>query len=242
MSEEFIGEWQAEDYLAQVKKEVAERDAADWLAVEQAKLPPLEYAIGDSFTIYSENGEKEIVLSGVTDEDVFYVYPDEPGRDQVFMDREMFEYSLRTGHIRDAQLKETVQTAASYLNGDEAIVIQQYPNGQFYNHYGYDEQSRSAAATAGGFASLKDAEAALRSHRPKAERVMEAAEKAHAEPVPDAGPTYQVGDTVYLEDTPYIVEEIGLFDVQLRRRPETAQRRAGPVHPLQGVLRPDRER
>ena len=29
-------------------------------------------------------------------------------------------------------------------------------------------------------------------------------------------PTYQVGDTVYLEDTAYIVEEIGLFDVQLR--------------------------
>ena len=25
-----------------------------------------------------------------------------------------------------------------------------------------------------------------------------------------------MGDTVYLEDTPYIVEEIGLFDVQLR--------------------------
>ena len=62
---------------------------------------------------------------------MFYVYPDEPGRDQVFMDREMFEHSLRTGHIRDAQPKEVVQTAASYCGGDEAIVIQQYPNGQF---------------------------------------------------------------------------------------------------------------
>ena len=216
VSEEFTSEWQAEDYLLQVKQDVAEREAADWLKTEEAKLPPLKYGIGDPFTLYSEDSTKEIVLTSITDEDVFYVYPDEPGRDQVFMDREAFEHSLRTGHIRDAQLKETVQTAASYLNGDEAIVIQQYPNGQFYNHYGYDEQSRSAAATAGGFASLKDAEAALRSHRPKAERVMEAAEKAHAEPVPDAGPTYQVGDTVYLEDTPYIVEEIGLFDVQLR--------------------------
>lgn len=106
-----------------------------------------------------------------------------------------------------AQPKEAVQTVASYRNGDEAIVIQQYPNGQFYNHYGYDEQGRSAMATAGGFASLEEAEAALRSHRPMAEKVMETAEKAPAEPIPDAGPTYQVGDTVYLEDTPYVVEE-----------------------------------
>ena len=29
-------------------------------------------------------------------------------------------------------------------------------------------------------------------------------------------PAYQVGDTVYLDDTAFIVEEIGLFDVQLR--------------------------
>lgn len=216
VSEEFTSEWQAEDYLLQVKEDVARREAADWLKTEEAKLPPLKYGIGDPFTLYSEDGEKEIVLTGVTDHDVFYVYPDEPGRDQVFMDREMFEHSLRTGHIRDAQPKEAVQTVASYRNGDEAIVIQQYPNGQFYNHYGYDEQGRSAMATAGGFASLEEAEAALRSHRPMAEKVMETAEKAPAEPIPDAGPTYQVGDTVYLEDTPYVVEEIGLFDVQLR--------------------------
>mgnify|MGYP007025204424 CR=1 FL=1 len=63
---------------------------------------------------------------------------------------------LRTGHIRDAQPKEAVQTAASYRSGDEAIVIQQYPNGQFYNHYGYDEQRRFAIATAGGFATFEE--------------------------------------------------------------------------------------
>ena len=40
------------------------------------------------------------------------------------MDREMFEHGLRTGHIRDAQPKEAVQTAASYRSGAEAIVIQ----------------------------------------------------------------------------------------------------------------------
>ena len=233
VSEEFTSEWQAEDYLLQVKEDVARREAADWLKTEEAKLPPLKYGIGDPFTIYSEDGTKEIVLTSITDGDVFYVYPDEPGRDQVFMDREMFEHSLRTGHIRDAQPKEAVQTAASYRSGDEAIVIQQYPNGQFYNHYGYDEQRRFAIATAGGFATFEEAETALRSHRPKAERVMEepipgteagqtpegmAHEGAGKDITPAAPqePTYQVGDTVYLEDTAYIVEEIGLFDVQLR--------------------------
>ena len=243
VSEEFTSEWQAEDYLLQVKEDVARREAADWLKTEEAKLPPLKYGIGDPFTIYSEDGTKEIVLTSITDGDVFYVYPDEPGRDQVFMDREMFEHSLRTGHIRDAQPKEAVQTAASYRSGDEAIVIQQYPNGQFYNHYGYDEQRRFAIATAGGFATFEEAETALRSHRPKAERVMEelvpgteagqtpegmAHEGAGEDITPAAPgtdakstaapqePTYQVGDTVYLEDTAYIVEEIGLFDVQLR--------------------------
>ncbi len=253
VSEEFASEWQAEDYLAQVRKEAAERDAADWLAVERAKLPPLEYAIGDWFTVYSEGAAKEIVLTNIGDDDVFYVYADEPGQDRVFMDREMFEYGLRSGLIRDAQPKEAVQTVASYRNGEEAIVIQQYPNGQFYNHYGFNEQSRFSMATAGGFASFEAAEAALRSHRPQAERVMEGPEEVHAEPVsgtepgqtPEGetsetlggatthptskaeekgvtgtpasqGPSYQVGDTVYLDDTAFIVEEVGLFDVRLR--------------------------
>ena len=188
VSEEFTSEWQAADYLAQVRKEVAERDAADWLAVERAKLPPLEYAIGDWFTVYSEGAAKEIVLTNIGDDDVFYVYADEPGQDRVFMDKGMFEHGLRSGLIRDAQPKEAVQTVASYRNGEEAIVIQQYPNGQFYNHYGFNEQSRFAVATVGGFASFEEAEAALRSHRPQAERVMDGPEEVHAEPVSGTEP------------------------------------------------------
>ena len=37
VSEEFKSEWQAQDYLEQVKKEVAEKEAAEWLYVERAK-------------------------------------------------------------------------------------------------------------------------------------------------------------------------------------------------------------
>ncbi|MEY8233371.1 LPD11 domain-containing protein, partial [Oscillospiraceae bacterium 50-16] len=37
VQEEFTSEWQAEDYLKQVKKAVADKEAAEWLAVERAK-------------------------------------------------------------------------------------------------------------------------------------------------------------------------------------------------------------
>ncbi len=37
VQEEFTSEWQAEDYLKQVRKAVADKEAAEWLAVEQAK-------------------------------------------------------------------------------------------------------------------------------------------------------------------------------------------------------------
>ena len=37
VSEDFSSEWQAEDYLEQVKKAVSEKEAAEWLYVEQSK-------------------------------------------------------------------------------------------------------------------------------------------------------------------------------------------------------------
>ena len=50
--------------------------------------------------------------------------------------------------------------------------------GKFYNHYGYDEQRHFSHATAGGFDTFEEAEKALYAHRPKAEKVLEPAEKA----------------------------------------------------------------
>ena len=38
VSEEFTSEWQANDYLQEVKKTVSEKEAAEWLYVEQSKL------------------------------------------------------------------------------------------------------------------------------------------------------------------------------------------------------------
>ena len=40
VTEHFTSEWQTEDYLNEVRKAVAEQDAADWLAVERSKVTP----------------------------------------------------------------------------------------------------------------------------------------------------------------------------------------------------------
>ena len=53
----------------------------------------------------------------------------------------------------------------------EEIAIIRYPNGKFYNHYGFDEELGMGAATAGPFDSLEDAQQALHAHRPDAQEV-----------------------------------------------------------------------
>ncbi|MGI5952759.1 MAG: SNF2-related protein [Dysosmobacter sp.] len=72
-----------------------------------------------------------------------------------------------------AENKPDTLTVERYLSDDEWIVIQKYPNGQYYNRYGYNEQSGNAASTAGGFETLEKAENALLSHRPSAVKIAE---------------------------------------------------------------------
>lgn len=105
VSEAFSGEWEANAYLEQVKKAVSEKESAEWLAVERAKLPPLEYAAGDHFIIFSEDGNSssEFVLTDITDDDVFYTFPDLSQQPPVSMRREEFDKNLRSGHIREQQ-------------------------------------------------------------------------------------------------------------------------------------------
>ena len=72
-----------------------------------------------------------------------------------------------------ADNKPDTLTVERYLSDDENIVIQKYPNGQYYNRYGYNEQNGNAASTAGGFATLEEAEDALLSHRSSAVKIAE---------------------------------------------------------------------
>ena len=108
VSEEFASEWQAQAYLEEVKKAVSNKQAAEWLAVERAKLPPLEYAVGDHFVIFSEDGRgsSEFVLTSVVENEIWYTFPDLPQQPPVSMRREEFENNLRSGHIREQQTGE----------------------------------------------------------------------------------------------------------------------------------------
>ena len=103
VSEEFTSEWQAQAYLEEVKKAVSNKQAAEWLAVERAKLPPLEYAAGDHFIVFSEDGRSssEFVLTSVEENEIWYTFPDLPQQLPVSMRREEFENNLRSGHIRE---------------------------------------------------------------------------------------------------------------------------------------------
>ena len=60
VQEEFTSEWQAEDYLKQVKKAVADKEAADWLAVERAKQGTPEPAERETVTGTVEKGTESL--------------------------------------------------------------------------------------------------------------------------------------------------------------------------------------
>ena len=55
IQEEFTSEWQAKDYLKQVKKAVADKEAAEWLAVERAKQGTPEPAEKETSTELTES-------------------------------------------------------------------------------------------------------------------------------------------------------------------------------------------
>lgn len=123
VTEEFTSEWQAESYLEEVRKAVSERETAEWLAVEQTKLPSLEYAPGDHFIIFGPDGNSttEFALTEITDNDVFYTFADADREEPVSISRDEFDRNLRSGHIREFQpepVQEPVQEDFPYLVGD----------------------------------------------------------------------------------------------------------------------------
>ena len=72
----------------------------------------------------------------------------------------------------------------------EDIAIIRYPNGKFYNHYGFDEELGIGAATAGPFDSWEDARQALLAHRPDAREVE--LQEQREEPEPQILPPMQM--------------------------------------------------
>lgn len=72
----------------------------------------------------------------------------------------------------------------------EDIAIIRYPNGKFYNHYGFDEELGMGAGTAGPFDTLEEVRQTLLAHRPDAQEVE--VQEQRPEPEPQVLPPMQL--------------------------------------------------
>ena len=60
---------------------------------------------------------------------------------------------------------------ASFQQDDERIEVKRYPNGYYYNHYGYNPKLDVVASVAGPFDSYEEAVETLLAHRPQAQQL-----------------------------------------------------------------------
>ena len=102
------------------------------------------------------------IAYGVWDGQNDRIYVDDEGVSEEFTSRWQAEEYAR-------QLNQ-VELCARYYGEGETILIRQYPNGQYYVQYCYDDQDDTVYATAGGFDTFVQAEAALYTHRPQAKK------------------------------------------------------------------------
>ena len=102
------------------------------------------------------------IAYGVWDDQNDRIYVDDEGVSEEFTSRWQAEEYAR-------QLNQ-VNPLARYYGEGETILIRQYPNGQYYVQYCYDDQDDTVYATAGGFDTFVQAEAALYTHRPQAKK------------------------------------------------------------------------
>ena len=102
------------------------------------------------------------IAYGVWDDQNDRIYVDDEGVSEEFTSRWQAEEYAR-------QLNQ-LKTLARYYGEGETILIRQYPNGQYYVQYCYDDQDNTVYATAGGFDTFVQAEAALYIHRPQAKK------------------------------------------------------------------------
>ena len=142
------------EYLANLDFDVMVAQADEWYQQKHGDRDFLDDV--DPVAVRQKLAERGIVNGQVVDEEALN---NDPFIRQVMADAEA------------AQEEPAAKIVARYQSDNESIVIQQYPNGQLYNRYSYDENTDFAASTAGGIATLDEAENTLRSHRPAAVKV-----------------------------------------------------------------------
>ena len=121
-----------------------------------------------------------------------------------------------------ARYQSTVMMQAGYI---EDIAILQYPDGKFYNHYNYDEETGTGTAETGPFNSLNDAKSVIRQTREDAKAV------ESFENQPKQMYSRENGSFLYLGNNHlYRIERSNAHDVYLKDMENSAV--AGRVIPL----------
>ena len=144
-----------EEYNKQRQGQEHPADTAPHQAEQTGAEPDVRF-----YAVELDRGSQ--IAYGVWDDQNDRIYVDDEGVSEEFTSRWQAEEYAR-------QLNQ-VNPLARYYGEGETILIRQYLNGQYYVQYCYDGQDNTVYATAGGFDTFEQAEAALYTHRPKAKK------------------------------------------------------------------------
>ena len=190
VSEEFTSEWEAETYRQQLIEKVQEREAKDWLYVEQSK----------------QNLQQDIPFPDVESEEAQEPAQAETDPLVLEMQEHARELARESGYVPNERFVVTM-TGENFPDSKDAFAIWDYVKEEYYGY------SDGKVQTFADYVSASEALQEIRGRNMEAEK-----EPATVQPEPAAPvqPDYRVGDTLYLDGKAFTIEKVGLFDVELR--------------------------
>ena len=149
---------------AAIRRTLAERDIVDGKVIDPDKrnaAPFIQRVMADAEQASARAPQSDERFSPIETENGYAVWDNI--RDEIYVDDEGVseEFTSRWQAEEYARQLKHVKTLAQYYGEGETILIRQYPNGQYYVQYCYDDQDNTVYATAGGFDTFEQAEAAL---------------------------------------------------------------------------------
>ena len=158
---------------AAIRRTLAERGIVDGKVIDPDKrnaAPFIQRVMADAEQASARAPQSDERFSPIETENGYAVWDNI--RDEIYVDDEGVseEFTSRWQAEEYARQLNQVNTLARYYGEGETILIRQYPNGQYYVQYCYDDQDNTVYATAGGFDTFEQAEAALYIHRPQAKK------------------------------------------------------------------------
>ena len=190
VSEEFTSEWEAETYRQQLIEKVQEREAKDWLYVEQSK----------------QNLQQDIPFPDVESEEVQEPAHAETDPLVLEMQEHARELARESGYAPDERFVVTM-TGENFPDSKDAFAIWDYVKEEYY---GYSDGKVQT------FADYVSASEALQEIRGRSMEAKKEPATVQPEPAAPVQPDYRVGDTLYLDGKAFTIEKVGLFDVELR--------------------------